>query len=451
MLDPRVEMSRNDDTIPVGRPPTPPAPGAPDDQFAPGALVGDYVVERLLARGGHGAVYVAEHRVLGRRVAVKVLRRELAGSDEMLARFTREARVVNRIRHPHIVDIYDIGRMADGRPFCVMEMLDGRGLDAVLRERGALPLPLALAILAPVCEALEAAHQAGVVHRDVKASNVLVLEGEPTRVKLLDFGIAKAVEPGQEGITTMGQRLGTMVAMAPEQIAGAAVDARADVYALGVLLFHMLTGRLPFSAPTLDEVERMHLEAPPPRPSELAPVPRALDAVVVRCMEKVPERRYPSASAVLEAAREAAGSGPAQPLRRRPALGVHVLLRLPEDPDEEALVAQAEAADQAEAALREAGFDLPVSTGGSLLGVRLLSEGEEEARQERSETARRFRDLTLALSRPGIEVSVTVHVAEAEVRDTSGGPEIAGGPVCRTQEWVEEPAGFHVTPAAMVR
>jgi len=420
-------MAGSDDTIRVPGPSA--APEASGD-FAPGDLVGDYQVERLVARGGHGAVYLASHRVLGRRAAVKVLRRELAGSGEMLARFVREARVVNRIRHPDIVDIYDIGTTPDGRPYCVMELLDGRGLDALVRARAPLAPAEAVALLAPVCGALQAAHEAGVVHRDVKASNIMVIsEGATPRVKLLDFGIAKATEPGEAGITTVGQRLGTMVAMAPEQIAGQPVDARADVYALGVLLFQMLTGQPPFAAPDMDEVERMHLEARPPRPSQLAPAAAALDAVVARCLEKVPERRWPSAAAFLEAARAAAGAGTAGALRRAPALALHVALRLPDDSDDAALGAQAEAADGAEAALRAAGFQLPVATAGAILGVRLLPPGapEGEARAAAEELAAILR---ADLARPGLEVTVRLRSAEAEVRDGSGGPEVVGGPVC---------------------
>ncbi|HEX7623584.1 MAG TPA: serine/threonine-protein kinase, partial [Anaeromyxobacteraceae bacterium] len=273
-----------------------------------GSLVGEYVVLGFLGAGAHGGVYVAEHRVAGHRAAVKVLHPDAADSIEITARFVREARAVNQVRHPGIVDIYDIGVLPDGRPFCVMELLRGRTLQALLQERAPLLPAEAVAYLTPVCEALQAAHDAGVVHRDVKASNVMLLsEGNAPQVKLLDFGVAKLLEPSAAGLTTQGQRIGTPASMSPEQIRGGPIDRRADVYALGVLLHRMLTGRQPFEAADPAELERMHLEAAPPRPSALAPVPPSFDAVVARCLEKDRERRWPSATAVAEAARAALG------------------------------------------------------------------------------------------------------------------------------------------------
>src|SRR5512138_129569 len=189
-------MAKPDDTFAIHRTPRAGTAqgGAPaaEDELPAGALVGEYVIERLLAAGGHGSVYVAEHRVLRRRVALKVLRRDLASSPEMTARFVREAQVVNLIRHPNIVDIHDIGVLADGRPFCVMELVDGRSLAQVLAEHAPLDPAEAVAYLVPVCDALDAAHRVDVVHRDVKASNILVSgEGASRVVKLLDFGVAK--------------------------------------------------------------------------------------------------------------------------------------------------------------------------------------------------------------------------------------------------------------------
>jgi eukaryotic-like serine/threonine-protein kinase len=421
-------MSGDDTTAPAGGP-------RPDgqalDELLPGALVGDYAVERLVAHGGHGSVYLARHRLLGRRAALKVLKWEFAGSDEMRARFVREARVVNRIHHPEIVDIYDLGTLPDGRPYCVMEILEGQSLGDLIHARAPLAPAEAVELLAPVCRALEAAHQAGVVHRDVKASNVMVLAGEgPPRVKLLDFGIAKASEPGEAGLTTAGQRLGTVVAMAPEQLLGQPVDLRADIYALGVLLYQMLTGRPPFSAPDPVEVEHMHLEVPAPRPSELAPVPPGIDAVVARALEKSPERRWPSASAMLEAARAALAPASSPPAQLQPAVTVRVSLRLPAEPDDATLMAQADAAEIAEAALRQGGYHLAVATAGALLGVRPLPGDPAEDRRLRAAAVELARGLEAALERPGLAVSLAVAVAEAEVRDGPGGPEVVGGPAC---------------------
>jgi serine/threonine-protein kinase len=282
---------------------------AQSDAFAPGSRIGDYVVERLIAHGGCGHVYAAEHTVLGRRAALKVLRRDLATAQDAVTRFVREARAVNAIRHPNIVDIYEFGRLPDGRPYHVMELLEGDELEAVLRDQGPFSPKKALEVLRPVCSAVDAAHAMGVIHRDLKASNVVlgVRNGQPL-VKLLDFGIAKLIDRSAIGVTTstpIGQHIGTPYAMAPEQIRGTAVDARTDVYALGVLLFQLLTGRVPFPGDDNSEIERMHLQEEPPKPSRYVDVPPAVDAVVLRCMEKAPERRYPSAReflAALEAA-----------------------------------------------------------------------------------------------------------------------------------------------------
>jgi serine/threonine-protein kinase len=443
-------VSGVDETLPV-RPgfdrELPTAGGA----LPPGALVGEYAVVKLLATGGHGEVYLAEHRTLGRRAAIKVLRHELASSAEMAARFVREARAVNLARHPNIIDIYDLGLLDDGRPYCVMELLSGRPLDAVVQERGPLPAAEAVEYLAGVCEALEAAHQAGVVHRDVKASNVMVLDERlPPRVKLLDFGIAKVADPREQGLTAVGRRLGTAAAMAPEQVRGEPVDRRADVYALGVLLHQLLTGRVPFPSEDPAEVERMHLQAPPPRPSALAPVPPTLDAVVIRCLQKSPHQRYPSAATVLQAARAALPGPAAAPPRRAAAVAIHVALRPAAPDDEAALLAVASAAEAAEEALRGAGFSLPLATSGAVLGVLPLPPGAEAARAARAAALDLASGLPARLAAPGLRVAVCLHAGEADVRDGAGGAEVAGGPVCQTSQWVTEPpAGFAVTPEAL--
>jgi hypothetical protein len=440
-----------DDTLQLCRVPRGPAsPPAIDDELAPGARVGEYVVEKLLAAGGQGAVYVAQHRVLGRRAAVKVLRRGLATSPQMTARFVREAQLVNLIGHPDIVDVYDIGTLADGRPFCVMELLAGRSLASLLAERAPLDPAEALSLLAPVCAALHAAHGAGVVHRDVKASNVFVLaEGGAPRVKLLDFGVAKVQEPEVIGLTTAGQRVGTALAMAPEQILGEAVDARTDVYALGVLLYQMLTGRYPFSADDPAELERLHLEAGPPRASALAPVPAALDAVVARALEKDPARRWPSALAMLEAARAAVAGAP-RAVRLAPAVAIHAALRLGASPDGGALADAADAVDAAEVALRAAGFAVPLAVGSALLGVKLLPADPAAAAAARAEALALARALHAQLEVPQRPAAVIVHADLAAVSGDGG--EVAGGPIADTAAWVTpEASGFFATPAMLQR
>ncbi|HEX8437962.1 serine/threonine-protein kinase, partial [Archangium sp.] len=368
-------------------------------QLAPGALAGEYMLKAVLASGGHGAVYDAEHRILGRRAAVKVLHPHLTDQGEMLQRFVREARVVNQIRHPNIVDVYDFGMLPDGSPYYVMELLPGRTLSQMLQERGRLTPERALAYLEPVCAALEAAHRAGVVHRDLKASNVAVVsEGEPPVVKLLDFGIAKLIhpEPGQEGLTMAGQRLGTSQAMAPEQFRGGAIGPATDIYALGVLLYQMLVGHYPYQSEDRLEVERMHLEAPPPRPSAKASVPPAVDAVVLRCLEKEAERRYPDVAAFRAALQEAVAPssterGAAGRGMRAFALHTEVVLEEGAE-DDAAYAAVAEVLDGLEQDLRGAGFVLAVQTGMALLGVRPLEEAPRLEPRALLETARELHE-----------------------------------------------------------
>ncbi|HEU4383204.1 MAG TPA: serine/threonine-protein kinase [Anaeromyxobacteraceae bacterium] len=438
--------------------PKPPAAGPgkeAEEELAPGACVGEYLITSLLARGGHGSVYAAEHRVLSRPAAVKVMHRRFASSAEMVGRFVREARVVNQIRHPAIVDIYDLGTLPDGRPYCVMELLHGQNLWQLLRQRGRVAPQEALSLLAPVCAALQAAHERGVVHRDVKASNVLVGPGDPPTVKLLDFGIAKIADPAEAGLTTAGERLGSTHSMAPEQIGAGAVDARTDVYALGILLYQLLTGRLPFHSEDAVELERLQLEAPPPLPSASAPVSPAVDAVVARALEKAPERRFPSAQAFLSALRAAAtGEAAPAPEQERPALAVHVALPLGEAGDDPAaLVALAAALDAAEEALRDAGLLVPLRTGDSLLAVLPLPLDPAGARSARAEVLLLSRSLATrmraAAPHPAVRPHVNLHAGPARMRQGLGGADPVGGPLFRTAEWVVQTTGFHATAAAL--
>jgi hypothetical protein len=269
--------------------------------------IGDYDVTGVLGRGGFGVVYSAVHRTLGDRRAIKVLAAELAGDDEMIKRFSREATIVNLIEHAGIIKTLEVGRISDGRPYFVMEQLDGIGLDQMIRTLGALALADTVAILAQVCDALAAAHATGVVHRDLKASNIIVAPDRPGswRVWLTDFGIAKLLDvAGASSLTVAGQRLGTPEYMAPEQVLGGDVDARTDVYALGILAFHMLTGAYPFRDHDPREVERMQVS----EPAALAGPAPEITAVIQRALEKLPRRRWPSAPAFLAALRSAAAA-----------------------------------------------------------------------------------------------------------------------------------------------
>jgi serine/threonine-protein kinase len=434
------------------------------DALKPGTVAGAYVLKKELASGGGGTVYEAQHRLLGRRAAVKVLRRELAASPQMVARFLREALAVNMIKHPNIVDIYEFGELPDGRPFYVMELLEGIDLRSLLNERGRFSPAEVLEILEPVCSALQAAHEQGIVHRDLKASNILIMnQGDRRVVKLLDFGIAKLMHPdaGEAGLTVVGTRLGTSYTMAPEQIRGDAVDPRTDIYALGVVLYHLVTGQYPFRAETMTDIERLHLEAPPPRPSQAAAVPPALDAVVLRSMEKVADRRFPSARAFAEALREAVGSRSADREVAARAAVIYVEVRIGEGADadsDEVLDDTSAILDAAEHSFRSAGLTLPLQTGSALIGARVLSADATAAARERDEVlalARALADEIVArpTALPGVHVNICFHVDRATVKDSAeapGGKEIVGGEVISTGSWAprQNVDGVYLTSGA---
>jgi serine/threonine-protein kinase len=434
------------------------------DQLKPGTLAGAYVLKKELASGGGGTVYEAAHRLLGRKTAVKVLRRELAASPQMVARFLREALAVNMIKHPNIVDIYEFGELPDGRPFYVMELLEGTDLRSLLNERGRFTPKEAYEILEPVCSALQAAHDQGIVHRDLKASNILVMQRDGKQViKLLDFGIAKLMHPdaADAGLTVVGTRLGTSYTMAPEQIRGEAVDPRTDIYALGVVLYHLLTGQYPFRAETMTDIERQHLEAPPPRPSQAATVPPAIDAITLRCMEKKAERRFPSVKAFIEALGDAIGlRKPAADDSAR-AAAIYVEIRIADGADaesDEVLDDTSMILDTAEQAFRGAGLVLPLQTGSALIGARVLPADPKESTAERDKLTALANTLAeelagRATAHAGVHVNISMHVDKAAVKDSSeapGGKEIVGGDVLSIANWApqENVQGVHLTDAA---
>src|SRR5215470_9336913 len=241
-----------------------------DDDLPPGTRVGDYVIAGSVGEGGMATVYAADHPLIGRKVAIKVIRADLGASREAFERFLQEARAVIAIGHPNIVDVFTFGRLPDGRSYFVMELLEGRTLADALDNDGPLALAAGCDALVEMCDGLEAAHRAGVVHRDLKPQNVFLCA--PTgNVKLLDFGIAKLLgkpEP-QTPHTRPGTTIGTPDYISPEQARGRDVDPRADVYSLGVVAFEMVTGQLPFRADNPADMMAMHLGAEPERPTSV--------------------------------------------------------------------------------------------------------------------------------------------------------------------------------------
>jgi len=288
---------------------------------SPASLIGQtiderYRVEALLGEGGMGLVYRVTHIRLNKPLAIKVLRRENTRDEEVLARFRREAESASAIGNQHIVDISDFGVLEDGSTYFVMECLDGVDLIEAMDLAQRMPEERALHIAVQICEALGAAHDAGIVHRDLKPENVFLTtrDGTPDFVKILDFGIAK-VANGPTRLTRKGEVLGTPHYMSPEQCEGEDIDQRTDIYALGVLLYEMLTGHVPHDADTVMGILTKHLYEDPMPPTIRVPqVSKDLERVVMRCLDKNPERRYPTMRELgLDLSRIRSGLGPLGP------------------------------------------------------------------------------------------------------------------------------------------
>jgi serine/threonine-protein kinase len=286
---------------------SPAPPPAPDGVLSPGTRVGDYVIEEKVGQGGMGSVYRAVHPVIGKYAAIKVLDGALGTEQYNVERFLDEARVVNQIGHPNIVDVFAFGETADGRSYLVMEWLKGETLRnridrALIDPPAPLQLPEICEILRPLTRALHAAHEKGVIHRDLKPDNVFLVDvhGEVPIVKLLDFGIAKPSSTEHRvAKTATGALVGTPLYIAPEQAKGRPIDSAADVYALGGMLFELLCKRPPFVADNAMEIVAKHLMEAPPRPSTLVPVPRELDDLVIAMLAKEPVQR-PLLAAVMK-------------------------------------------------------------------------------------------------------------------------------------------------------
>lgn len=273
--------------------------------LAAGEEFAGYRIERRLGRGGMGILYLAIEPGLDRRVALKLILPEVAADDVFARRFAEESRIAASIEHPNVVPIYAAGEEG-GAPYIAMRYVAGSDLGLRLAHEGRLEPALATELIAQIGNGLDAIHAAGLVHRDVKPANVLLSGGEGAEhAYITDFGVARNVAT-QSGLTQTGRFVGTLDYVAPEQISGGQVDARADVYALGCLLYKLLTGEVPF--PREAEAARLyaHLHDPPPPPSLRAPeVPMALDDVVVRAMSKEAGDRYPSAGDLGRAAQAA--------------------------------------------------------------------------------------------------------------------------------------------------
>jgi eukaryotic-like serine/threonine-protein kinase len=270
------------------------------DPLIGSVIDGRYEVQSTLGEGGMGVVYRVRHSVLGREFALKALRADLAQEEPLGERFLREAQSAASINHPNVCEITDFGELPGKRPYFVMELLTGEALSLLLRREGPLAVERVVRLGEQVARALDAAHRAGVVHRDLKPDNILVDVGPAEeRVKVVDFGLAQIA--GQSRLTQPGVVFGTPHYMSPEQASGGQVDQRADIYALGVVMYEMLTGKVPFEAETYMGVLSKHLYLEPAAPSSVPGSPPFgdLEAIVMRCIRKQPSERYGSMSELL--------------------------------------------------------------------------------------------------------------------------------------------------------
>lgn len=402
-------------------------------QLQPGEQVDDWVIVRVLAGGGFGTVYEARHRAGDQRVALKLLHAHLVGSQEIVARFHREAAVIGQLRHPNIVELVAAGVTGDGRPYLCMELLDGEDLASVIRRTGPMSGLQALAVLEPVCAALAAAHEVGVVHRDVKASNVVVCRGSGGRrgrIVLLDFGIAKLSGALAVELTASHQSLGTPSCMAPEQVHGRAVDARTDVYALGTLAFFLLTGHMPFEDASLTMTQYLHLHARRPRVSVAAPVPPRIDDVVARAMAIEPGERFADTLSLLAALRSALrDSAPIAAVEIADAAAILVAVGHAGGGLDEALLTDLEAVlPAAERALTGAGFSLVLDLGSSAV----FAQPHCEASRAVAAAVAVWDQLAQRRNPdPRVRIGIAVHRAAA----TFQGTELRAGTLLQPATW----------------
>ena len=284
----------------------------PEDPLLGRVLSERYRILRKLGEGGMGVVYLAEHVVIEKKIALKVLFPDLTRRADLVQRFIQEAKSASRIGHENVIDITDFGQSPEGYVFIAMEYLSGQDLGQLLKSAGSLPWARAQPIIVQIVKALRAAHERGIIHRDMKPENIFIIPRDDGRefVKVLDFGIAKVMGLDEDvpRLTCTGMIFGTPEYMSPEQAQGQPVDHRVDIYAVGCIMFHVLTGRVPFKADSFMGILSKHMMEAPESPRALNPaIDPAIEAVILRAMQKDPAKRFQSMRELLQALSPAAG------------------------------------------------------------------------------------------------------------------------------------------------
>ncbi len=438
------------------------SPTRPSDEiFAPGALIGSYRIDALHATAGYSCVYRATDTVTGRTVAVKALHQRLAKKAKHVERFRREYDALRTIRHSNIVEMLDFGLLDNVLPYFVMEWCSGPTLETLLTE-GGFTLEEALPMFRQLADAVQAVHDVGVIHRDIKPANIIVLPraGEMPQLKLIDFGIATPsnfVEAERTSLTSTGACIGTPHSMAPEQIYGGALDERTDVYAIGIVLYELLTGRKPFQASSVAEIVDMHLNVPPPNASDLAPVSATVDCVIRRCLAKAIGDRYASVSAVraaLEIAVEQQREQPAVVSNERNAIGVHVdfdFLVDEDDVEDEDFDRLDELMDFAHRACADSGLRVALETGNGFLAVGLLPQGSTTNDRVRLAAINFARKVAAEYDREEnqtIALSIVLHTAPIQAELSGGATTFVGGDLLSVASWSPDDTGEQLIATA---
>jgi eukaryotic-like serine/threonine-protein kinase len=380
--------------------------------------IAGYPVIRIIGAGGFGTVYEIVRD--DERVALKLLNLDML-SEESVRRFLQEISALRRVRHRNVIRLIDSGQLPDGRPFLVTELLEGVDLQTHLAEHGPLPPREARAILAPLCDALAFCHAHGIVHRDIKASNVF-LAGD--RVVLLDFGIAKLVDRPMFR-TTERKLVGTPSCISPEQLTNGKVDERTDVYLTGVLLYEMLTGMPPFAIEPVSTLQAMHLSAARPRPSDVVSVPRALDHVVMRAMSIAPIGRYPGPRQLAQAFDAALGAHAESAADEVDAIGL-LIEATPASASDEELDAAERALELATGLLEAAHFVTALRMGNMAVLLAPVGEDAVDAVERMSQTLSALPATARAL--------LDIHVRRGTVVMVDG--EVSGGPLLEPGAWL---------------